>query len=64
MELSSLCSSAFLDRFQVDLIDMRQFQRRDINSVMMNYIVTAKDHFSGIVFLEAISRKTPSHVVH
>ena len=57
-------SNKFGDRVQVDLIDMRRYRRKDEAGHMMKYIVTAKDHFSGFVMLDAISEKTPAKVAH
>ena len=50
----------FGDRVQIELIDMRRYQRKDEAGHMMKYIVVAKDHFSGFVMLDAISEKNTS----
>ena len=47
---------------QVDLIDMRKFRKCNSFGVVMNYIVTIKDHFTGFVILDCIPRKTPELV--
>ena len=45
-----------------NLIDTRRYQRQDFNGIMMNYIVVARDHFSGFVALDSIQKKTPGQV--
>lgn len=41
---SPIVSAQFRDRFEVDLIDLRKKQKRDIYGVMQRWIVTVKDH--------------------
>jgi hypothetical protein len=44
-----ILSCAFRDRFQIDLIDMRKMQRKDIYGVVQRWIMTIKDHSTGHV---------------
>ena len=54
----------FRERFQVDLIDMRVVQKKNIYGVTMRWIITLKDHFTGFVYLVAIPRKRPKYVAY
>jgi hypothetical protein len=49
-------SSEFCDRFQVDLIDMRTMRKKDVYRVMQHWIMTIKDHSTGLVYLAALPR--------
>jgi hypothetical protein len=57
-----LISSEFRDRFQVDLIDMRTIRRRDVYGHMMRWIMTVKDHSTGLIYLVALPRKMAKYV--
>ena len=57
-----IISSEFRDRFQVDLIDMRTIRKRDIYGKMMRWIMTVKDHSTGLIYLVALPRKTAKYV--
>jgi transposase InsO family protein len=57
-------SHAFRERFQVDLIDMTKLRKKNPYGVLMRWIVTVKDHSTGLVHLSAIPRKRPSFVAH
>ena len=57
-----IISSEFRDRFQVDLIDMRTIRRRDIYGKMMRWIMTVKDHSTGLIYLVALPRKMAKYV--
>ena len=59
-----ILSKEFRDRFQVDLIDMRKMQRRNIYGIMQRWIVTVKDHFTGLTFVTSIPRKRPKYVAY
>ena len=59
-----ICSNCFGDHVQVDLIDIRCYRRKDYNSIMMNYIVVTKDHFSGFVALDSIPEKSLGQVAN
>ncbi len=53
-----IISSEFCDRFQVDLIDMRTMRKKDVYGVMQRWIMTVKDHSTGLVYLTVLPRKT------
>jgi hypothetical protein len=52
-----ILSSEFRDCIQVDLIDMRAMRKRDIYGNMQRWIMTVKDHSTGLVYLCALPRK-------
>jgi hypothetical protein len=56
--------SEFHDRFQVDLIDMRTMRKKDVYGVMQCWMMTVKDHSTGLVYLAALPRKTAMFVVN
>jgi hypothetical protein len=56
--LPRIIFSEFRDRFQVDLIDTRTMRKIDIYGVMQHWIMTVKDHSTGLVYLAALPRKT------
>jgi hypothetical protein len=45
----SIILSEFCDCFQVDLIDMRTMRKKDVYEVMQRWIMTFKDHSTGLV---------------
>ncbi len=53
-----IISSEFCDHFQVDLINMRTMRKKDVYGVMQCWIMTVKDHSTGLVYLTALPRKT------
>lgn len=57
-----ILSNAFRDRFQVDLVDMSKKQKRNIYGVMQRWIMTVKDHSTGITHVTSIPRKRPKFV--
>ena len=59
-----ICSNQFGDCVQVNIFDMRQYQRKDLNGIMTKYIVVAKDHFYGFVALDSIPEKAPGQVAN
>jgi hypothetical protein len=59
-----IISSEFCDRFQVDLIDMRTMWKNDVYGVMQHWIMTVKDHSTGLVYLAALPRKTAMFVAN
>jgi hypothetical protein len=52
-----ILSSEFRNRIQVDLIDMRVMRKRDIYGNMQRWIMTVKDHSTGLVYLCALPQK-------
>ncbi len=59
-----IMSSEFRDHFQVDLIDMRTMQKMDVYRVMQHWIMTIKDHSTGLVYLATLPRKTAKFVAN
>jgi hypothetical protein len=57
-----IISSEFRDCFQVDLIDMRSMRKKDVYGVMQRWIMTVKDHSTGLVYLAALPRKKADYV--
>ncbi len=57
-----ILSSEVRDHFQVDLIDMRTMRKWDVYSQMQRWIVTMKDHFTGLVYLCALPQKKATFV--
>jgi hypothetical protein len=57
-----IISSEFRDHFQVDLIDMRTIWRKDVYGNMMRWILTVKDHSTGLIYLVALPQKMAKYV--
>jgi hypothetical protein len=57
-----IISSNFRDRFQVDLIDMRTIRKEDVYGQIMRWIMTVKDHSTGLIWLAALPYKKASFV--
>jgi hypothetical protein len=57
-----ILSSEFRDRFQVDLIDMHTIRKRDVYGQMQRWIMTVKDHSTGLVYLCALPGKKAAFV--
>jgi hypothetical protein len=47
----TILSSEFRDHFQEDLIEMRTMRKRDVYGQMQRWIMTVKDHSTGLVYL-------------
>jgi hypothetical protein len=56
-EKKLILSFEFRDRFQVDLINMRTMRKRGIYGQMQRWIITMKDHSTGLVYLCALPQK-------
>ena len=54
----------FCDRFQFDLIDFRKLRKRDPFGVLMRWVLTLKDHATGLTYLCALPRKRPHLVAY
>jgi hypothetical protein len=54
--------SEFRNRFQVDLIDMRTMRKKDVCGQMQRWIMTVKDHSTGLVYLVALLWKKAKFV--
>ncbi len=52
-----ILSSEFRDHIQLDLIEMRAMRKRDIYGNMQHWIMTVKDHSTGLVYLCALPQK-------
>ena len=52
-----IISSAFRDRFQVDLIDFLRLRKRDPFGVLMHWVMTLKNHATGLTHICALPRK-------
>ena len=59
-----IISSAFCDRFQVDLIDMRTCRRKNEYGVWMRWILTVKDHSTGLIYLSSLPFKEARFVAY
>jgi hypothetical protein len=57
-----IISLEFRDQFQVDLIDMQTLWRRDVYGRMMRWIMTVKDHSTGLIYLVALPQKMAKYV--
>jgi hypothetical protein len=54
--MKPIISFEFCDCFQVDLIDMRTMRKKDVYKVMQHWIMTVKDHSTGLVYLATLGR--------
>ncbi len=54
--------SEFRDPFQVNLIDMWTMRKKDVYGQMQRWIMTVKDHSTGLVYLCALPRKKADFV--
>lgn len=59
-----IVSHEFRDRFQVDLIDMRKKAMENVYGVMQRWILTLKDHATGMTYISTLPRKKATYVVH
>jgi hypothetical protein len=57
-----ILSSEFRDCFQVDLIDMQTMWKKDVYRQMQRWIMTVKDHSTGLVYLCALPCKKADFV--
>jgi hypothetical protein len=57
-----ILSSEFRDCFQVDLIDMQTMRKRDVYGQMQHWIMTVKDHLTGLVYLCMLPQKKAKFV--
>jgi hypothetical protein len=46
-----ILSSEFRDHFQVDLIDMQTMRKRGVYGQMQRWIMTVKDHSTGLLYV-------------
>jgi hypothetical protein len=52
-----ILSSEFCNCFQENLIDMQTMRKRDVYGQMQRWIMTVKDHSTGLVYLCALPQK-------
>jgi hypothetical protein len=57
-----IISSVFRNRFQVDLVDMRAQRKPDVHGLIQRWIMTVKDHLTGLIYLAALPRKKAVYV--
>jgi hypothetical protein len=57
-----ILSSEFCDRFKVDLNNMQTMRKRDVYGQMQRWIMTVKDHSTGLVYFCALPRKMDAFV--
>ena len=57
-------SRRYRDRFQIDLIDFRKLRKRDPFGVLMRWVMTIKDHSTGLTYLCALPRKRPHLIAY
>jgi hypothetical protein len=57
-------SRNFGDRFQIDLIDFRKLRKRDPFGVLMRWVMTLKDHATGLTHICALPRKRPMLIAY
>jgi len=60
--IKPIFSKNFRDRFQLDLIEFRRLRKRDPFGVVMRWIMTLKDHATGLTYICALPRKQ-AHLV-
>jgi hypothetical protein len=59
-----ILSKALHDRFQLDLIDFCKLRKRDPFGVLMCWVLTIKDHCTGLVYLCALPCNHPKLAVY
>ena len=57
-------SRGYRVRFQIDLIDFRKLRKRDTVGVLMRWVMTIKDHSTGLAYLCALPRKHPHLIAY
>jgi len=62
--IKPIFSKNFRDRFQVDLVDFRRLRKRDPFGVLMRWVMTLKDHATGLTYVTALPRKQALLVAH
>ena len=60
--IKPIFSKNFRDTLQVDLIDFCRLRKRDPFGVLMRWVMTLKDHATGLTFICALPRKQ-AHLV-
>ena len=62
--LKPIVSKLFHDRFKVDLVYFRKLRNQDPFGVLMRWVMTIKDHATGLTYLCALPRKRPDLVAY
>jgi transposase InsO family protein len=57
-------SRCYRDRFQIDLIEFCKLRKMDPFGVLMNWVMTIKDHATGLTYLCALPRKRPHLIAY
>ena len=57
-------SRHYRDRFQIDLIDFCKLRKMDPFGVLMRWVMTIKDHATGLTYLCALPRKRPHLIAY
>ena len=57
-----ILSYAWRDRFQIDLIDMRKFARKNVYGITQRWIMSVKDHFTGLTAVFSLPFKEAKFV--
>ncbi len=57
-------SKSFCDRFQLDIIFFWALRKHDPFGVLMRWVLTIKDHATGLIYLCALPRKYPDLVAY
>jgi hypothetical protein len=57
-------SRCYRDRFQIDLIDFHKLRKRDPFGDLMRWVMTIKDHSTGLTYLCALPRKHPHLIAY
>ena len=57
-------SGQFRDRFDVGFIDMRNHVQTNYHGIVMRWILTCRDDFSGFVWLRAMGNNSAADVAH
>ena len=59
-----IVSRSYCDRFQMDLIDFGKLRKRNPFGVFLRWVLTIKDHATGLIYLCAIPQKRPDLVAY
>jgi hypothetical protein len=57
-------SKSFCDRFQLDIVNFQALRKLDPFGVLMRWVLTIKDHATGLMYLCALPRKHPDLVTY
>jgi hypothetical protein len=57
-------SKSFHNRFQLDIINFQALRKRNLFGVLMRWVLTIKDHATGLMYLCALPQKRPDLVAY